>query len=533
VTDGRTAPAIIVDGVTKRYGERTVLDDVSFTVPQGSITGFLGRNGAGKTTTMRILLGLAEPDAGTATILGRPYAALPHPGRQVGALLETASFHPGRSGADHLKLTALQAGLDTGRVPEVLELVGLEEHGRRRVGGYSLGMRQRLGLAAALLGDPQVLLLDEPANGLDPAGVRWLRDFLRQMADAGRTVLLSSHVLAEVALSVDRVVVLHEGRLRMDAPLDRLLELAGGDGHAQLEDAFIRLTEHEAPTPPAPRLPEPTATPGSRADELATAWELPEDELAAQLGTRGSREPQIVAVSGVKGGVGRTTVALALADALAADGHRRVACLDADPRAGTLLALAGGDAPRDLDTIADHARSIRRYAQLAGLALRRSSGADLYGFPPFGQPSALGPAEYDVLLRMLRHFYEVVVVDVGGSPHEPLGALCVGRATHVVVVSTADRVAAGVTAGVLDGLDPGKATVVLNRTVGDRVGAAALRSAVGAEETPVATLPALTAGVPLEIPFDSRLADPPWEPQDLAEETRLGLLRLAWTVEAQ
>jgi MinD-like ATPase involved in chromosome partitioning or flagellar assembly len=262
---------------------------------------------------------------------------------------------------------------------------------------------------------------------------------------------------------------------------------------------------------------------------------MPEGELAAQLSSATSTEPQIVAVSGVKGGVGRTTVALALADALALDGHRRVACLDADPRAGTLLAIAGGNAAQDLDAIADHAREIRRFAELAALALRRSSGTDVFGFPPFGQPSALGPAEYDVLLRMLRHFYEIVVVDVGGSPHEPLGALCLGRASHVVVVSTADRVAAGVTAGALDGLDPGKATVVVNRTGGETVAAlsATLAANASAEDTPVGTLPALTAGVPLEIPFDTRLADPPWEPQDLAEETRLGLLRLAWTLEAQ
>jgi ABC-2 type transport system ATP-binding protein len=189
------------------------VDDLSFEVPPGTITGFLGPNGSGKTTTMRLLLGLAAPTEGHTLVLGQPYATLENPARRVGALLEITGFHPGRTGRNHLRVAALQGGLDASRVDEVLERVGLIQDARRRVGGYSLGMRQRLGFATALLGDPEVLVLDEPANGLDPAGVAWLRGFLREYADSGRTVLISSHVLGEVAQVADRLVVIDRGRL--------------------------------------------------------------------------------------------------------------------------------------------------------------------------------------------------------------------------------------------------------------------------------------------------------------------------------
>jgi ABC-2 type transport system ATP-binding protein len=186
--------AISVQGLTKRFGDVLAVDRLSFEVGPGTVTGFLGPNGAGKTTTLRMLLGLVAPTSGTATIDGRPYRELADPLRRVGAVLEAGGFHPGRSARDHLRVLAKAAGLPAGRVGEVLEQVGLAAAGRRRVGGFSLGMRQRLGLAAALLGDPEVLVLDEPANGLDPEGVHWLRGLVR-----GRTVLVSSHLLAEVA----------------------------------------------------------------------------------------------------------------------------------------------------------------------------------------------------------------------------------------------------------------------------------------------------------------------------------------------
>lgn len=231
---------IALDGLTKRFGAVTAVDDLTLHVRPGSVTGFLGPNGAGKTTTMRLALGLIAPTAGRALIGGRPYADLPAPRRTVGAVLGPDGFHPGRSGRNHLRVIALGAGLPLARVDEVLDLVELTAAADRRVGGYSLGMRQRLGLATALLGDPAVLIADEPANGLDPEGIAWLRRFLRGVADDGRTVLVSSHLLAEVARTADRIVVISEGRLRFDGDLAELG--AGADDADALEAAFLRLT---------------------------------------------------------------------------------------------------------------------------------------------------------------------------------------------------------------------------------------------------------------------------------------------------
>ena len=213
---------ITVEGLTKRFGEVVAVDDLSFEVDQGTVVGFLGPNGAGKTTTLRTLLGLVTPTRGSARIDSRPYQGLADPVRQVGAVLEASSFHPGRSARNHLRVVATAAGLPLARADEVLAQVGLAEAARRRVGGFSLGMRQRLGLATALLGDPQVLILDEPANGLDPEGVHWLRAVLRELADQGRTVLVSSHVLAEVAQTVDQVVIIAAGRLVTQSTLAAL-----------------------------------------------------------------------------------------------------------------------------------------------------------------------------------------------------------------------------------------------------------------------------------------------------------------------
>jgi len=213
---------ITIQGLTKRFGPVTAVDDLSFEVDQGTVVGFLGPNGAGKTTTLRTLLGLVTPTGGTATIDGRPYRELADPVHHVGAVLEASSFHPGRSARNHLRVVATAAGLPLARADQVLDQVGLTQAGRRRVGGFSLGMRQRLGLATALLGDPAVLILDEPANGLDPEGVHWLRGLLRQLADQGRTVLVSSHVLAEVAQTVDQVVIIAAGRLVTQSTLAAL-----------------------------------------------------------------------------------------------------------------------------------------------------------------------------------------------------------------------------------------------------------------------------------------------------------------------
>jgi len=225
-------------GLTKRFGSVRAVDDLSFSVQRGSVTGFLGPNGAGKTTTLRMLLGLVTPDAGIATVDGRAYADLPEPLHRVGAVLEASSFHPGRTARNHLRIQALAAAVDPGRIDEVLDLVQLTQAAGRRIGGFSLGMRQRLGLATALLADPEILILDEPANGLDPEGVHWLRGLLREFAAEGGTVLVSSHMLAETAQTVDSVVIVDHGRLVTQSPLASLT------AHGDLEDVFLQLTGH-------------------------------------------------------------------------------------------------------------------------------------------------------------------------------------------------------------------------------------------------------------------------------------------------
>jgi ABC-2 type transport system ATP-binding protein len=219
--------AVVAEALTKRFGSVLAVDDLSFTLAAGTITGFLGPNGAGKTTTLRMLLGLAAPTSGRALVLGGPYADLDRPALSVGAVLEATDFHPGRSGRDHLRTLGRADGIPDSRADEVLRTVELQAAGRRRVKGYSLGMRQRLGLAGALLGDPELLILDEPANGLDPEGVRWLRDFLRAFASEGRTVLVSSHVLSEVAQTVDQVLIINRGRLVIESPLRELVTRVG------------------------------------------------------------------------------------------------------------------------------------------------------------------------------------------------------------------------------------------------------------------------------------------------------------------
>jgi ABC-2 type transport system ATP-binding protein len=228
---------IEVSELSKRFGKTQAVAGLSFRVEPGTITGFLGPNGAGKSTTLRSILGLVHPDGGTTTVLGVPYGRLDRPIHRVGAVLEASEVHPGRSGRNHLRVHALAAGIPRSRVEEVLGLVELTAAAKRRVKGYSLGMRQRLGLAFALLGDPEVLVLDEPANGLDPAGIRWLRDLLRALAAEGRTILVSSHVLAEVAQTVDRVVIIHRGRLVQQATIEEVLAGARGATRVRTPDA--------------------------------------------------------------------------------------------------------------------------------------------------------------------------------------------------------------------------------------------------------------------------------------------------------
>jgi ABC-2 type transport system ATP-binding protein len=244
--------AIEAQGLTKRYGGKAAVDGLSFTVAPGKVTGFLGPNGAGKSTTMRLLLGLERPDSGKALINGRPYAALRIPLTQVGALLEAKAFHKGRTARNHLLCLAQSQALPARRVDEVIDLVGLRDAARRRAGGYSLGMAQRLGIAAALLGDPRTIVLDEPVNGLDPEGILWIRNLMKRLAAEGRAVLVSSHLMNEMAVTADHLLVIGRGRLLADCSTaefirrhtDPAVYAATPDvaKPALLEEAFMRLT---------------------------------------------------------------------------------------------------------------------------------------------------------------------------------------------------------------------------------------------------------------------------------------------------
>ncbi len=275
---------IEVRGLTKRYGDVLAVDDLSFDVRPGVVTGFLGPNGAGKSTTMRMVLGLDRPTSGTALVGGRDMATVTEPLKQVGALLDPGAVHPGRSGRDHLRVAARTSGLPVRRVDEVVEEVGLGKAARRRVKGYSLGMRQRLGIATALLADPDVLMFDEPVNGLDLDGVRWVRGLLRQLADEGRTVLYSSHLMSEVQQTADRLVIIGRGRLIADATTDQVLRGLGG---AQVrvrtpdpERLLVALRERRTPVRQLDDGALEVQAPRVEVGDLAHALGLPVHELA-------------------------------------------------------------------------------------------------------------------------------------------------------------------------------------------------------------------------------------------------------------
>ena len=294
------AAVVRAEHLSKRFGDLCAVDDLTFSLKRGTVTGFLGPNGAGKTTTLRMLLHLVEPSAGRALVFGRRYQDLEQPATQVGAVLEAADFHPGRSGRDHLFSLALALGRGAKgghwflereraaakRVDAMLDLVELRSAGRRRVGSYSLGMRQRLGLAAALLGDPDLLILDEPANGLDPEGVRWLRDFLRGFAAGGKTVFVSSHVLAEVAQTVDDVIIINKGRLVTVSPLAELTERRTGAVRVRARDAHKLQVRLETEGLRATRLDGDEllvqGAPSARVGEIAFRTGIPLDELVSE-----------------------------------------------------------------------------------------------------------------------------------------------------------------------------------------------------------------------------------------------------------
>ena len=277
------------ESLTKRFGEISAVRDLSFVLEAGTITGFLGPNGAGKTTTLRMVLGLASPTSGRALVFDQLYAELARPSLRIGAVLEATDFHPGRSGRDHLRMLGRAVDVPDSRVDEVLSLVELTEAAHRRVKGYSLGMRQRLGLAAALLGDPELLILDEPANGLDPEGVRWLRDFLRRLASEGRTVLVSSHVLAEVAQTVDQVLIISRGRLVIESPLAELTARVGGAVRVRSADpqqlAVALRGENLQVTTGTDHALLVNGAPSERVGEIAFAAGVPVHELVTDGGS--------------------------------------------------------------------------------------------------------------------------------------------------------------------------------------------------------------------------------------------------------
>jgi ABC-2 type transport system ATP-binding protein len=284
--DGRMASAVVAESLSKRFGKLLAVDDLSFALEPGTITGFLGPNGAGKTTTLRMLLGLAAPTSGRALLFDQPYSRLLEPARRIGAVLEATDFHPGRSGRNHLHMLSDAVGLPRTRVEEVLRLVELSDAAGRRVKSYSLGMRQRLGLAAALLGDPELLILDEPANGLDPEGVRWLRDFLRAFAADQRTVLISSHVLAEVAQTVDQVLIINRGRLVVESSLEQLTSRVGGSVRVRTPepDKLVAALHGAgiATTPGNDHTLVAQGTTSERVGDLAFAAQVPIHELIAE-----------------------------------------------------------------------------------------------------------------------------------------------------------------------------------------------------------------------------------------------------------
>jgi ABC-2 type transport system ATP-binding protein len=269
---------IEVRGLRKRYGRTVALEGLSFTVAAGEVTGFVGPNGAGKSTTMRVILGLDAPDEGTALVGGRPYRSLRTPLRQVGAVLDAAAIHPSRRARDHLLWMAHSNGLPRRRVDEVIELVGLAAVARRRAGGFSLGMRQRLGIAGALLGDPPVLMFDEPVNGLDPEGIRWIRELLRSLAAEGRAVLVSSHLMSELEDSAEHLVVIGRGRLVADTTVRDLLDAASGDRVA------VRTSNRSQAIAV---LANAGATVAATDHELLTVSGLPAERVVALLSTSG------------------------------------------------------------------------------------------------------------------------------------------------------------------------------------------------------------------------------------------------------
>jgi ABC-2 type transport system ATP-binding protein len=489
---------IVIDGLTKRFGATLAVDDVSFEVEPGTIVGFLGHNGAGKTTTLRMLLGHVRPDTGSATIFGKRYAQLDKPLERVGVQFESG-YHPGRTARNHLRASAAVGGLGTGRIDTVLGLVGLEDAADRKVGGYSQGMRQRLGLATALLAEPEILVLDEPGNGLDPEGVRWLRGLLRQLADAGTSVLLSSHQLAEVAQTVDHVVVIDRGAVVAESSLDELVrragtevlvrspgaevlaeemrragiatrgvsaeemrardvppgvvsELAAGVGvpvwevralEPSLEEVFFDLTRggngDRAARPPGPLGEDPEEQ--ERLDEAAQALADVEERLDRDLGRQPRmRRGTVVAVVAPKEGLGRTTLSFLLGEVLATGlGVRSLAvALSSDRERMCMPVPADERSPLNLtDLLADLPGFDEAARMTPYVSVAHSGLHTLCGPRAASELTDMTAQQIDDLLDFAGRFYEFVVLDVGDVARPALEAV-LRRANEVVLLGSPD-----------------------------------------------------------------------------------------------
>ncbi len=506
---------IVADHLTKRFGTTLAVDDVSFEVHPGQIVGFLGHNGAGKTTTMQMLIGHLRPDEGTVSILGRPYAQLHEPMRHVGVMLD-GGMHPGRTARNHLRTSAAVGGLPTERIESLLELVGLADDAHRRVGAFSLGMRQRLGLATALLGDPEILILDEPANGLDPEGIRWLRGLLRNLADGGRTVLLSSHQLGEVAQTVDYVVVVDRGAVVASCPLPELLQRAGtevvvrspgaemlaqeferagivtGDVSAEevrarnvpprvvtelavatgvpvwevrseapnLEEVFFDLTGDrgtDASDPPgndgqATDDREPARSRDAKTSALAEA-EASIDRDLDRLPTLGTA--RIAAVVAPAAGLGRTTLSFLLGDVLTATTGLRTLAVSLSLDRGRMAMPVPPD-ERSALTLRDFLRDLPDFDEAARItpyvSVARSGLHTLAGLATRRELAAVRPELLGELLDFAARFYELVILDVGDLAEDTMRAT-LRRVDQVVLLSSPDIAAAPDASRVLDALE--------------------------------------------------------------------------------
>jgi len=511
---------IIAERLTKRYGSTLAVNDVSFEVVPGQVTGFLGHNGAGKTTTLSMVLGLIRPTAGSASVLGRPYGQLDHPLRRIGVMLEPAA-HPGRSGRDHLRVAAAAAGASPRRIEMLLEVVGLARDSGRRIAGYSQGMRQRLGIATALLADPEVIILDEPTNGLDPDGIRWLRDLLQALAGEGRTVLLSSHQLAEVAQTVQRVIVMDRGMLINDSSLEEVVGGENAEVHVRSPGAEVLAAELQRSgitvSTISPRELRAKQVSAQVVSELAARLGIPIWEVHTEAptleeaffeltsGERNGREPEtheaqenerrdgvggasraerrldreldrlpvprdcrVVAVGSPSRGLGTTTVAFLLAETAARTTRLRTlaVALSLDRERMSIPAAADQRAEFDLTDLLSDLPEFDRLARIAPyVSVTRAGAHTLRGPRTLQELQSITSEQLQELLSFVRRHYELVVLDLGELSPTTLRA-AVSAVDEVVLLSSNKLDAAAMedspVIGAVEELRSERATLVAN-----------------------------------------------------------------------